>query len=96
MILAGTVSGLNSMSWATYFLVAPLGFMATAIPISPAGVGVGQAAFYYLFNLYSGEKTDLGPTVITAYQVALFAFGVVGAVFYLQRKEKIPKGLEQN
>jgi uncharacterized protein (TIRG00374 family) len=88
MILAGNVSGLGHMAWSTYFLVAPLGFMATAIPISPAGVGVGQAAFYFLFNLYSGETSDLGPTAITAIQVATFGFGLVGAVFYLQRREK--------
>lgn len=96
MILAGTVSGLSTISWSTYFLVAPLGFMATAIPISPAGVGVGQAAFYFLFNLYSGETSDLGPTTITAVQVVTFAFGLVGAFFYMQRKEKIPQGLEQS
>jgi uncharacterized protein (TIRG00374 family) len=91
MILAGTVSGMVDIKWSTYFLVAPLGFMATAIPISPAGVGVGQAAFYFLFNLYSGQTTDLGPTTITALQVATFVFGLVGAVFYMQRKEKAPQ-----
>ncbi|RYZ71643.1 MAG: flippase-like domain-containing protein [Proteobacteria bacterium] len=96
MILAGNASGLGHMSWSTYFLVAPLGFMATAIPISPAGVGVGQAAFYFLFNLYSGETSDLGPTAITALQVGTFLFGLLGAYFYMQRKEKIPQSIEQN
>jgi len=91
MILAGHASGLGTeMNWATYFLVAPLGFMATAIPISPAGVGVGQAAFYFLFNIYTGHATDLGPTVVTALQVAQFVFGLTGAFFYMQRKEKVP------
>ncbi len=95
MILAGTVSGLGDMAWSTYFLVAPLGFMATAIPISPAGVGVGQAAFYFLFNLYSGKTTDLGPTTITAFQVGTFVFGMIGAFFYMQRKEKAPQSIEE-
>jgi hypothetical protein len=90
MILAGSVSGVD-MKWSTYFLVAPLGLIATAIPISPAGVGVGQAAFYFLFNLYSGRTSDLGPTTITALQVATFAFGLIGAFFYMQRKEKVPQ-----
>ena len=91
MILAGTASGLGAeMKWQTYFLVAPLGFMATAIPIAPAGVGVGQAAFYFLFNIYTGHATDLGPTVITALQVAQFLSGLLGAYFYMQRKEKAP------
>ncbi len=91
MILAGHASGLGTeMQWSTYFLVAPLGFMATAIPISPAGVGIGQAAFYFLFNLYTGHATDLGPTVVTAYQVTQFLLGLLGAFFYMQRKEKAP------
>jgi len=89
MILAGTASGLGAeMKWQTYFLVAPLGFMATAIPVAPAGVGVGQAAFYFLFNIYTGHATDLGPSVITALQVAQFLFGLTGAYFYMQRKEQ--------
>jgi uncharacterized protein (TIRG00374 family) len=96
MILAGTVSGIIDMNWSTYFLVAPLGLMATAIPIAPAGVGVGQFAFYYLFNLYSGRPSDLGPMVITASQVATFIFGLIGAVFYMQRKEKAPASLTEN
>lgn len=91
MILAGTASGLGAeMKWQTYFLVAPLGFMATAIPVAPAGVGVGQAAFYFLFNIYTGRATDLGPTVITASQVAQFILGLLGAYFYMQRKERAP------
>lgn len=97
LILVGTASGLaEEMKWSTYFLVAPLGFMATAIPVSPAGVGVGQAAFYFLFNLYTGHATDLGPTVITALQVAQFIFGLLGAAFYMQRKEKVPYEVEQS
>lgn len=73
----------------TYLLVAPLGFMATAIPISPAGVGVGQAAFYFLFNLYLQKDTEIGPTVITAFQVATFFVSLLGAVFYLRRKDRV-------
>lgn len=97
MILAGHASGLGTeISLGTYFLVAPLGFMATAVPISPAGVGVGQAAFYFLFNIYTGHATDLGPTVITALQVAQFVFGLLGAFFYMQRKERVPHEAQQS
>lgn len=89
LVLAGEVSGVaDQAKWSTYFLVAPLGFMATAIPISPAGIGVGQAAFYFLFNNYLGYKSELGPTIITAMQIFQMLFGLVGAFFYLQRKEK--------
>lgn len=73
----------------TYFLVAPLAFMATAIPISPAGVGVGQAAFYFLFKEITGKENDIGATVITALQAFQFIIGLAGAYFYLLRKDKI-------
>lgn len=89
LVLAGEVSGLaENTNWSTYFLVAPLGFMATAIPISPAGIGVGQAAFYFLFNNYLGYKSDLGPTITTAMQIFQLLYGLIGAIFYIQRKEK--------
>lgn len=89
LILAGEVSGLSDgVHWSTYFLVAPLGFMATAIPISPAGIGVGQVAFFFLFNNYLGRPSDLGPTTVTALQLMQIIFGFIGVIFYLQRKDK--------
>ncbi|MBK7963043.1 MAG: flippase-like domain-containing protein [Bdellovibrionales bacterium] len=91
MIYAGESSGLESVPYSVYFLVAPLGFMATAIPISPAGLGVGQAAFYALFNIYLSQTTALGPTVITALQALQIVFGLFGAIVYMTGKN--PKTL---
>lgn len=88
--LAGVSAGRADVSLGTYFLIAPLGYMATAIPLSPAGIGIGQAAFYMLFNLYQGQTSDLGPTVITAQQVVTALFGLWGAYFYVRRKDPLP------
>ena len=86
--IAGLAAGFTEISLLTYFLVAPLGFMATAIPISPAGLGVGQAAFLVLFNLYLGTESDVGPVVITTQQVMMAGFGALGALIYVQRKDR--------
>ena len=55
-------AGVVEIPWSTFFLVVPLGLVATAIPISPAGIGVGQAAFFALFQLaaptYASRATD--------------------------------------
>ncbi len=88
LILAGTLSGATA-PWATYFLVAPLGFIAIGLPLTPAGVGIGQAAFYVLFNLYLGSESTLGPTIITAFQVGQLAWGLGGAVIYLRRRQPL-------
>ena len=85
IILVGNAMGMTDVRWTTYFLVVPLGLIATALPIAPAGIGVGQAAFYFLFNLYLGYQTDLGPNVMTVMQIVMFCFGLVGAVLYMLR-----------
>lgn len=82
----GYAMGFSDLRLSTYFLVVPLGLIATALPISPAGVGVGQAAFYFLFNLYTGKITDLGSTSVTVWQIIMFSYGLLGAFFYLRRK----------
>jgi uncharacterized membrane protein YbhN (UPF0104 family) len=75
---------------AIYFFAVPVGFMATAIPISPGGVGVGQAAFYFLFNTAYGKTTDVGSATITAFQAVLFCLSLLGAIAYIQMKKSLP------
>ncbi len=69
-----------------YFVVVPIGFMITAIPISPAGIGIGQAAFLFLFNVFQGTENNLGATAVTAMQACSLAWGIVGAVIYISMK----------
>lgn len=69
----------------SFLLVVPLGLVTTAIPISPAGVGVGQAAFFTLFGLVPGLTGQLGSEACTVFQfvmVAVFLTGFVPYVFY--------------
>lgn len=84
-ILCGKVLGLQLPIF-TYFVAVPIGFMITAIPISPAGIGVGQAAFLYLFNVFSGDENNLGAIFITAFQAASLFWSLLGAYFYLTMK----------
>ena len=74
---------------AVYFFLVPVGTVVTALPISPAGIGVGQAAFYFLFSHYLGRESSLGPTSVTAMQIMNFAWGLLGAALYLKRKAPV-------
>lgn len=86
LYLVGTMAGFG-IPLSVYFLVAPIGYMATAIPISPAGVGVGQAAFLFLFDAYTGQSTNVGPLVITAQQAMTVLFGLAGAALYVKNRD---------
>lgn len=81
--------GVNEIPLTIYFFLVPVGTVVTALPISPAGIGVGQAAFYFLFSLYLGTSSQLGPTAATLIQVMNFCWGLVGAYFYLHRKKPV-------
>lgn len=88
MVLVGHTIGEGDVSLATYLFAVPLGSIVASIPIAPAGLGVGQVAFLVLFQMYSGRASLLGQTAITAFQLALFAWGMLGVVFHLGRKRR--------
>ncbi len=80
---------LPGVPFIAYCFIVPVGLVTTSIPISPAGIGVGQVAFGFLFGLYLGQATELtkmvGATGVTAWQIVQFFWGLVGAFFYLNR-----------
>ena len=69
-------------------LIFPFGFLATVVPISPAGIGVGQAAFFYLFDRVVNQG-EFGVLTITFFQAVQFLVGLAGgALFIFYKKEK--------
>ncbi|MGH9719082.1 MAG: lysylphosphatidylglycerol synthase transmembrane domain-containing protein [Bryobacteraceae bacterium] len=69
-----------------FMLVVPLGMMTTAVPLSPAGVGVGQAAFFTLFQLVPGASAALGASIFTVFQCVQILVYLTGFYFYLSYK----------
>lgn len=84
------IMGETDITWKAVFFAVPMGFVMTAVPIAPAGVGVGQVAFLYLFQTYVGHPTGFGATAITAYQLTVALYAIIGALFYLRRRKNIP------
>lgn len=74
-----------------FLFAVPLGFMVTAIPIAPAGIGIGQAAFLYLFSKALGSQTNLGAVGITAFQTFQLFYGVLGAFFFVLLRKTDPR-----
>lgn len=85
-ILVAFALGVTGIGLPAFLFCVPLGFVATALPIAPAGVGVGQVAFLFLFEAYAPGKGDLGAAGITAFQLCTLMWGLVGSGFYLRYK----------
>ena len=85
----------DSLSVFAIAVVVPIGMLATTIPVLPAGVGTGHAAFLGLFHLVGSSQGAEVFSMIVLYQVLL---GVCGGVVYLRmlaqdhRGQSVPPG----
>lgn len=70
----------ETLQTATQMMILPFAMVTTVIPIAPAGVGVGHAAFHSLYNLIGfGHGADVF-NLYLALQIPVY---LVGALFYL-------------
>jgi len=80
--LALRASGVADMPMGQFFLVVPLGMVTSAIPISPGGVGVGQAAFFTLFQIVAPQYASVGADALTVFQVVFLLICLNGLYWY--------------
>ena len=73
----------------SYLVLVPLGLMVTAVPISPAGLGVGQVTFLALFQM---AGTPHGANLFTLYMAASALVNMSGAALapFLRLNAPIP------
>jgi len=69
------------------YVVVPLGLLITAVPIAPAGVGTGHAAFSYFFSLMGSAR---GADLYTLFALMNLCLGTLGGVVYLRFKGREP------
>ncbi len=84
--LALRATGVTDMPLGQFFLVVPLGMVTAAIPISPGGVGVGQAAFFALFQIVAPRYATAGTEAVTVFQVMFILVCITGLYWYLSYK----------
>lgn len=80
--------GEGDIPLSVFWFCIPLGLVVQAVPIAPAGVGVGQAVFFFLFQAILQKPTQVGTVAVTLIQVFQFAIGLIGAWFYLKQSAK--------
>ena len=70
-----------------YLIFVPLGLMVTAIPVAPAGLGVGQVAFLALFHTLG---TSQGANLFTLFIASHILINLSGAALYLLSQVHVP------
>lgn len=76
--IGGTTVSISKLSF-----IVPIGLITTVLPISPAGIGVGQVAFLKLFEWVLGYPTSTGADAFTIFQAALISLNLCGVFPYM-------------
>lgn len=83
LYVVGLSIGVQSIPVAQLLFIIPLGLTAMALPIAPAGLGVGQVVFYTLFSDLVPGAGPIGASMATIYQVVYVLVSLTGIIFYL-------------
>ena len=75
----------NNIPFLYAFTLFPLGFIMIAIPISPAGLGVGHAIFDILFRYFT---VDNGASLFNLYFIIIVSLHLLGGIPYIFSKKK--------
>jgi glycosyltransferase 2 family protein len=83
--IAARIQGFQ-LDWQAVFLVVPFVMMSIVIPISPAGIGVGEMTASVLFSLFGMIN---GAAVMIVIRLWLIVFQLAGGVVYLLHREEL-------
>ncbi|MBP3958891.1 flippase-like domain-containing protein [Gemmata sp. G18] len=75
-------------SLSEHFVIAPIGFIVQAIPISPGGVGVGEAAFAWLYKI-SDRPEMLGVVARLSLRLVEWLLGIIGYIVFLRMRAEV-------
>jgi len=71
-----------------HMVIAPIGFIAQAIPISPGGVGVGETVFAWLYKLCDRPESR-GVIARLSLRLVEWLIGLSGYIVYLRMKAEV-------
>lgn len=80
-MLCAHALGETHLSAYQFFLLVPMGLLTTAIPVAPAGLGVGHVAFARLFG---AAGSTLGAEIFTLFITVQILINLSGVFFYLK------------
>ena len=93
MIACGLYS--NPPNLTEHFVIVPLGMLASALPITPAGVGVWEAAIAALYEVIPAPPTLASGTLVAlVFEMLRILIALVATIFYWTANEEVRESLE--
>jgi uncharacterized membrane protein YbhN (UPF0104 family) len=82
---------------AEHFIIVPIGLLASALPLTPAGIGVFEAAIRWLYKLIPANPTNASGTLIAlVFEMVKVVIAMIGTVFYWTAGVEVRESLEES
>lgn len=75
---------INPPPYTVFFPLACFGFVAMAIPVTPGGIGYGQAAFYFIFRSLGDSTAEAAIVGISMMQLFNIFFSLPGGYYFIR------------
>ncbi|WP_367302564.1 lysylphosphatidylglycerol synthase transmembrane domain-containing protein [Allorhodopirellula heiligendammensis] len=80
---------------AEHFVIVPIGMLASALPITPAGIGVLEVTIETLYHLVPARATDASGTLVAlVFELVKLVIAGIGTVFYWTAGKDVQESLE--
>ena len=79
-----------------HFVIVPIGMLAAAMPITPAGLGVYEATIEWLYRIVPATTTTASGTLVAlVFEIVKVAMAAIGTVFYWTSSEELRESVEE-
>tara|TARA_R110002073_G_scaffold59094_9_gene149270 strand:+ start:2177 stop:3238 length:1062 start_codon:yes stop_codon:yes gene_type:complete len=79
-----------------HFVIVPIGILAAAMPITPAGLGVYEATIEWLYRIVPATTTSASGTLVAlVFEIVKVAMAAIGTVFYWTSSEELRESVEE-
>ncbi len=75
-------------SYILFFPLACFAFMAMAIPITPGGIGLGQAAFFFIFKSFGNQTAEAAIVGVSLLQLFSILLSLPGGYYFIKSTPK--------
>jgi uncharacterized membrane protein YbhN (UPF0104 family) len=80
ILVLGRAFGDHVLAWSSYFAIAPVATIVSALPIAPGGWGLGEADYSYLFALL-GASAAVGLATSISSRLLQMLISLIAGLF---------------
>lgn len=86
----------NPPTFEEHFVIVPVGVLASALPIAPAGMGVLEAAVEGMYRVVPAIPTSASGTLVAlVFEIVKIVMAFIGVVFYWTAGREVRRSLEE-